>query len=248
MNHLARANTVFHQSTTPLRMTLYSILVFTDLPIGMASSEIQRLLGMSSVGAWEFCDKIRLLLALAEPETKLGGPGRKVYVDEALVRIGALQKRTTLFGMTDGERCAIRLVPNRKAATLLPLICEAVQPGTTIVSDGYQSYKRLGQLGFPHSVVNHRRAPKRQLWVNEEGDSTAHIEGIWGLFKRFLKGKSGGMSDENLWKYVAEVTYRYRAAVDPAKAWWELIGSFRTVRPEDLETVRKRIDRRPDGE
>ena len=49
-------------------------------------------------------------------------------------------------------------VPDRSAPTLLPIIQNAIRPGTTIMSDLWRAYGGIGAIqgmGFDHLTVNH---------------------------------------------------------------------------------------------
>ena len=75
---------------------------------------------------------------------------------------GNIKKRTKqqiLFGMVEVEtgKCLVRVVPDRKKRTLLPIIQEFIVPGSVIHSDEAHSYFCLTQHGFVHRTVKHQR-------------------------------------------------------------------------------------------
>ncbi|RNA40732.1 ISXO2-like domain-containing [Brachionus plicatilis] len=58
-----------------------------------------------------------------------------------------------MFGLVEREmngRCYIEIVPNRKSKTLLKIIFDRVEEGTTIISDSWSSYEKLKDLNFNH--------------------------------------------------------------------------------------------------
>ena len=66
-----------------------------------------------------------------------------------------------MFGMVDCSSSTAKgymeLVPDRTAATLLPLIQQHVLPGITVHSDEWRAYSRVRQLPNvnAHGTVNH---------------------------------------------------------------------------------------------
>ena len=46
-------------------------------------------------------------------------------------------------------------VPNRSAATLMPIIQNSILPGTTVMSDLWRAYGGINAMGFNHFTVNH---------------------------------------------------------------------------------------------
>ena len=98
--------------------------------------------------------------------------------------------------------CMMVVVPDRTAATLLPIIRRHVRQGTRIITDGWQAYNQLAQ----HDVVNHR------LHFVDPSDSSIHtntVEGSWANCKtkyRAMHGTSDALFDthlkEHLWRRV----------------------------------------------
>lgn len=86
--------------------------------------------------------------------------------------------------------------------TLLNLIKEGIEPGTTIVSDCWKGYVNLSKHGYIHETVNHSVD-----FVNEEGFHTNKIEGHWWQMKAWLP--THGCKKEHYSSYLAEFKWRY---------------------------------------
>ena len=51
--------------------------------------------------------------------------------------------------------CFMYTMPDRSAATLLPIIRNSIRPGTTVHSDLWRAYDGIAVMGFNHLTVNH---------------------------------------------------------------------------------------------
>ena len=124
---------------------------------------------------------------------KIGGNGKVVEIDESLVSKvkynrgkGLKKKQIWMFGLVEREmngRCYIETVPDRKAETLLKIIFDRVEEGTTIISDSWSSYEKLKDLYFNHFKVNH----KYNFLDPITGAHTNKIEGLWKHAKESFK-------------------------------------------------------------
>ena len=75
------------------------------------------------------------------------------------------------------DKCFLVTCPGNKrdAASLIPIIKEFIQPGTTILTDMWKSYINLDSHGYIHHDVNHSRS-----FVDPStGAHTNTIEGTW---------------------------------------------------------------------
>ena len=63
-----------------------------------------------------------------------------------------------LLGLVERDTNTLLLFPvlDRKKTTLLPIICQYVEKGATIHTDGWASYTELNQNGFYHFSVIHK--------------------------------------------------------------------------------------------
>ena len=99
----------------------------------------------------------------------LGNPGVVVEIDESLFshkvkahRGHPPRKEIWVFGIVDtctSHQPALgymQIVPQRNAATLLPIIQSHVQPGSIVHSDEWRAYSKIqSQLHLQHNTVNH---------------------------------------------------------------------------------------------
>jgi len=76
-------------------------------------------------------------------------------------------------------KCFFVSVPDRSAATLVPIIKRFILPGTTILSDCWKAYSCLRDEGYLHETVNHSVE-----FVSETGAHTNGIESRWNAVKK----------------------------------------------------------------
>ena len=146
---------------------------------------------------------------------QLGGQDVMVQIDESLFnhkskynRDRRPQKELWVLWLADTSHkpaiTYLEMVEKRDAATLLPIIRKAVQPGTIINSDQWRAYHSIqSDLNLQHRTVNHS--------VNfidpDTGVHTQTIESYWAKY-RFKEMK--GVSSHILPSYIDERMWRDR--------------------------------------
>lgn len=140
---------------------------------------------------FNFCREICTEIVLNRSTEKIGGINKIVEIDEAKFgkrkynRGKHVEGQWVFGGVERGtNKCFLIAVNNRSANTLIPIIKEFIQPGTTIYSDCWKAYDQLGQENYEHLTVNHSLTFKDP----ETGACTNTIEGLWATVKRFLPG------------------------------------------------------------
>ena len=182
----------------------------------------------NTVVDWDsFCREVCEVNYL-ECEEKIGGPGKRVQIDECKFgkrkyhRGHRVEGQWVFGGIEEGSRKSFMFaVDDRSEATLLPIIETFIEKGTTIISDCWKAYCNLEKHGYKHETVNHSKE-----FVNKNGDHTNKIEGHWRQAKQsFLHLASGSMpfQDEFLWRYEHKEEDLFEVFLEDAK---KIYGKF----------------------
>ena len=128
-----------------------------------------------------------------------------------------------MFGLADTSQTPalgfMQIVPQRNAATLLPIIQEHVAPGTIVHFDEWKAYSKISELPHvsSHEVVN----PSVNFVDPATGVHTQNIESHWNNAKHKLKRMKGCHADQ-LPSYLDEYM------------WQERYGSTRRLALENI--------------
>ena len=147
----------------------------------------------------------------------IGGVGRTVEIDEsAFVKrkhnVGREVRTQWVFGGIDTttHEGFLVAVPQRDAATLLPILQQYVRPGTTVISDFWAAYNTIGNIGYQHLTVNHS-----VNFVDPVTHATTnHVESMWGRAKQRNK-RECGTHRSLLTSYLLEFMWRQQFGKDP---------------------------------
>lgn len=155
-----------------------------------------------------FCREV-CVYHCAKTECKLGGVGKVVEIDEAKFgkrkyERGRIIKGQWVIGGVERETKKLFLVPveKRDQGTLINIILERVEKGTTIITDCWSGYKNLSDFGYTHQTVNHS-----QNFVDpQSGAYTQNIERQWVEVRRTLPRV--GRVPEHFVGYLAEHLFK----------------------------------------
>ena len=130
---------------------------------------------------------------------KLGGPGINVQIDETMVNYKAKSHRGRspreqiwALVIVDVSRtpskCFVKIVENRTASTLLPIISSVVRSGSIISTDEFLAYSRLAQMNdYEHKTVCH----KYHFIDPQTNTHTQHVESCNNSLKYAIKKAKG---------------------------------------------------------
>lgn len=216
-------DTPFENTRTPLQLWFFAIYLFTTTRNGVSAKELERQLGVTYKTAWRMGHEIRKHMAFVDGDDTLAGT---VEVDETFIggegNREDMHKKAVVFGMLQrGGKVMAKVVNDRKAVSLLPVIEENVEAGSEIHSDQLQAYKRLPKLGFKHKSVNHMRKEYVRGNVHTNG-----IENFWKHLKQGIKSTHVAVSEDHLQKYVSEFECRFNFRHDPKAMFPALVSSF----------------------
>jgi transposase-like protein len=204
----ATAGTIFQDKRHPLTLWSRAIWWLTSQKTETSALGLQRVLGLGSYQtAWAWLHKLRR--AMVRPgRDRLAG---RVEVDESY--LGALEagvrgrktRRKALIVMAAQEdgpgigRIRMRRIPDASAASLHLFVCEAIEPGSVVHTDGWQGYGSVDRYGYVHEVTLAKAGASGLL---------PRVHRVVALLKRWLMGThQGAVSYEHLDFYLDKLTF-----------------------------------------
>ena len=223
----ATAGTVLHGSKIPLSTWFWAAYLVTTHTPGFSALQLQRQLGLTRYEtAWAMLQKLRR--AMLRPERdRISG---KVEVDETYVggveegRRGGRQRKSTksivvaaveVRGRGSG-RIRLAVVGDVSAASLVPFVEGAVEPGSTLLTDGWQGYAPLRKR-YDHQPTT-QGDPKNAVQL------FPRVHRAFSNLKTWLAGTHHGVSPKHLPHYVNEFVFRFNRRRTPMAAFQSLLG------------------------
>jgi len=222
------SGTIFHKSDTPLRSWFHAIFLMSSTKTGISAKQLQRELGVTYKTAWRMFKQIRKLMN--ENIDPLNG---HIEVDETYIGGKRAGKRgrgaagkTAVMGLTERQgKAIIKVVPDVKTRTLLPMIWKNIISNSTVFTDELPSYNHVAKLGYTHKVVQH--AAKQYVC------GIAHVntvESLWSTIKRGIDGVNHSVSPLHLQSYLDSYVYRYNHRKDGAPIFLSLLERVSTLK------------------
>ena len=200
---------------------------------------LQRVLGLKSyTTAWTWLQKIRTAMVnpkqaklsgtIEVDETYIGGEeegGKRGRGSEnkSLVVVGI----EILEGVNQLGRVRMKVVPDASKESLQGFIKENVEPGSTVITDGWSSYTSIGKSGYQHLV------PKK-FDVVDEKNLLPHVHMIVSLLKRWLLGThQDAVQEMHLQAYLDEYVFRFnrRKSADRGLLFYRFLESAMHIPP-----------------
>ncbi len=225
--------TPFEQTRTPLQLWFYAIHLFTTTRHGVSAKELERQLGVTYKTAWRMATLIRQHMADVDHSNGVGGEGMIVEIDETLIGgsvsgkgSGYKGNKTCVVGMLErGGDVVTHVVSSRHRGPMEALIQAHVEPGTTISTDEFGSYRYLNALGYDHMTVQHNKGQ----YASSNGASVNQIEGFWRHLKASINGTHIHVSGKYLARYAKEFEFRFNRRNRPEAMLPELLSTFRPL-------------------
>lgn len=211
------AGTIFDRTRTPLTVWFAACWMFATAKDGVSALSLKRTLEVGSYQtAWAMLHRLRSVLVrpgrdrlsgtVQVDETWLGGeepghrgraPGKKV-----LTAIAVEVREPKGIG-----RCRMAPVADASAASLHGFVTDHVEPGATVITDGWPGYHGLASLGYVHHPRSQRAAKARG---EDPGELLPAVHVIASLIKRWLLGTHQGSVDAaHLPNYLDEFVFRF---------------------------------------
>jgi hypothetical protein len=234
------AGTIFQDSHLPLTTWFRAMWYVTSQKNGVSALGLQRVLGLGSYKtAWALLHKLRR--AMVRPgrdrlhgvvevdeafwggeETGLKG---RLVCDKALIIVAAEE---------DGPgigRIRLRRIADCDRATLHGFIAEAIEPGSTVRTDGWNAYREL--TGYLHDRQVQRQTGQHLL---------PRVHRVISLLRRWLLGThQGAIGLEYLDDYLNEFTFRFnrRKSASRGKLFFRLAQLAVQVDPAPFQSLRR---------
>jgi hypothetical protein len=158
----AKVNTIFEDSPLPLSSWFVAVWCIANAKNGISSCELARALGIRQPSAWFMLHRIRMAMKTGDfrklngevesDETFFGGKAKNMHKkrrEQEIQGRGAVGK-TIVHGLLertsldDPSQVRCTVVPNTEATTLMPIVAQNVEEGTTVYTDAFD--KLMGKL------------------------------------------------------------------------------------------------------
>jgi transposase-like protein len=232
------AGTIFQDTRKPLTLWFRAIWYVTSQKNGTSAANIQRILGLRSYQtAWTWLHKLRR--AMVRPgrellhgrvevdETFVGGedPHGGAWIDRKAVVVIAAEEDGKGIG-----RIRLASFPTPTKKCFHRFIQEAIEPGSTVHTDGRHALTGLEQLGYrqKRTILIHHKDPQAPIKL------LPRVHRVASLLKRWLLGThQGAVEPEHLDYYLDEFTFRFnrRTSRSRGKLFYRLLQQAAQVSP-----------------
>lgn len=247
------AGTIFDRTRTPLTVWFTACWLFATGKDGISALSLKRTLEIGSYQTtWAMLHRLRSVLVRPGRERLTG----TVEVDETYIggaepqlRGGRAKGKKVLTGIAVEVlepkglgRCRMLPLADASAASLHALVTDHVEPGATLITDGWQGYRGLADLGYVH----HRRSQRAARIRGEDTDELLPaVHRVTSLAKRWLLGTHQGAADgAHLSNYLNEFVFRFNRRRSRSRGMLfyrvlELAVAHDPVRYQDLIVSRR---------
>ena len=238
------AGTIFQDTRKPLTMWFRAMWHVTAMKTGASALGIQRVLGLGSYEtSWTWLHKLRR--AMVRPgRDRLSG---RVEVDETYwgaAETGGVEGRKiekkaliVVAAQEDGHgigRVRMGCVPDASPKVLGAFVAAAIEPGSTVHTDGWHGYSRLTKNGYVHevSVLARRKESPSEL--------LPRVHRVIALLKTWLRGThQGAVRHGHLDYYLDEFTFRFnrRTSRSRGKLFYRLVQQAVQMDPAPYKDI-----------
>ena len=128
----------------------------------------------------------------------------------------------------------MRRIPDASAKSLMPFITEAIEPGSTIHTDGWLGYLPVEAAGYDHEVTFLKGKKKTA------SELMPRVHRVASLLKRWLIGAhQGAVTQEHLDYYLDEFTFRFdrRRSANRGKLFYRLAQQAVAIDPAPYKSI-----------
>lgn len=253
------AGTIFDKTRTPLTVWFTVCWMFATSKEGVSAQGLQRTLEFGSYHtAWEILHRLRSVLVRPDrerlagrvevDETYIGGvepglPGGRAKGKKVLTAVAVESDPVGGLG-----RCRLAPIPDATGQSLRDFIAANVEPGSRIVTDGWNGYRGVATAGYIHEQRSQRAAKARG---EDPGALLPGVHRVASLAKRWLLGThQASVKDAHLTSYLEEFAFRFNRRRSHSRGLLfyrvlELAVAHEPVRRRDLVAEPKPTGRKP---
>lgn len=238
------AGTIFQDTSKPLRLWFRAIWHVVGQKNGVNALGLQKELGLGSYHtAWGWLHKLRCAMVRPGRE-KLSGI---IEVDDGYIGAPVHGKRTPRLDTKavvlvaverDGKklgRIRIYQIPRATIAIINKIIPEMIEPGSTLITDGWSGYREIHKFGYKHKVLTYK----------EEGNGRflPGVNIVMSLLKRWIMGThQGAVRRSHLDYYLDEFVFRFnrRTSQSRGKLFYRMIQQAVQIEPVTNKNISKR--------
>ena len=133
----------------------------------------------------------------------------------------------------------MKRINNASSESLHSFIQEAIEPGSTVLTDGWDGYAGLEAKGYNHKVIIIRKQNKTA------SELLPLVHRVISLVKRWLMGThQGAVSHDHLDYYLDEFTFRFnrRTSQYRGKLFYRLLQQAMMIDPVPYKTLIKHVN------
>jgi transposase-like protein len=132
------------------------------------------------------------------------------------------------------RRIRMKRIPDASGVSLTALLEEAVEPGSTVHTDGWQGYAAVAAKGYVHQVTVVKGKPE------SASELLPHVHLVVSLLNRWILGThQGAVSHEHLEFSLDEFTFRFnrRRSGNRGKLFYRLVQQSVMVEPAPYKSM-----------
>ena len=194
-----RVGTVFESSHVPLHIWFQAAFLMCSSKKGISSNQLHRTFGVTLKTAWFMSHRLREAMRVLKMDP-IGGAGKFVEADETFVGGKARNrayrepppKEAVMALVERGGRVASFHVPNVTAATLKPIIAEALSTDSHFRTDESGIYWEIGEQFASHRRVVH----SANEYVRGDAHTMNAKRSAWGMSREWR------LRCEDRWKAI----------------------------------------------
>jgi len=253
------AGTIFDRTRTPLTVWFTACWLFATAEDGVSAMHLKRVLEIGSYQtAWAMLHRLRSVLVRPGRDRLTG----KVEVDETFIGgeeaglSGGRAKGKKVLTAVAVEirqpkgigRCRMAPVADASSESLHAFVRDHVEPGATVITDGWSGYLGIEKLGYAHDRRSQRAASTRG---DDPNTLLPAVHRVASLTKRWLLGThQGAVEHTHLPGYLNEFVFRFNRRSSRSRGMvfyrlLELAVAHAPVRYDDLIMSRRPSKRPP---